>query len=77
MKLDELWGNEIPWRWNHILKVYGMRCGKQRTMGMGNSQYVQSKKQGSFGCVPDMSHQSRPKQYTVKNLILIQLKGSN
>ena len=76
MKLDVLWGDEIPWRWNHVLKVYGMRFGKQRTMGMGNSQYVQSEKQGSFGCVPDMSCQNRPKQY-MANLILTQLKGTN
>ena len=44
---------------------------------MGNNQYVQPEKQGSFECVPDMSCQNRPKQYTVKDLILTQLKGTN
>jgi len=59
------------------LKVYGLRFGKHRTMAMGNNQYVQPEKQGSFECVPDMSCQNRPKQYTVKDLILTQLKGTN
>lgn len=55
MKVDVLCGDEIPWRWNHLLKVYGTRFGKQGTMGTENSQYVHSEKQGSFGCAPDMS----------------------
>lgn len=46
-------------------------------MGMGINQYAQSEKQESFGCVPDMSCQNRPQQYTVKNLILTHLKGTN
>lgn len=30
-------GGEILWRWNHSLKVYGMRFKMQRTR-MGNRQ---------------------------------------
>lgn len=75
VKLDVLWGSEIPRSWNHILKVYSIRSGKQRTMGV--HQYAQSEKQKSFGCVRDMSCQNRPKQYTVKNRILTHMKGTN